>query len=120
LKLVEDLAFDMSFTFMYSPRPGTPAASLPDPTPYEVKHERLTRLQALIRAQGDAVSAAMVGTTQSLLVTGAAKKDLGQLQGRTENNRVVNFTGGDAAMRGQFVDVVITEAMSNTLRGQAA
>ncbi|HET6471584.1 MAG TPA: tRNA (N6-isopentenyl adenosine(37)-C2)-methylthiotransferase MiaB [Pseudomonadales bacterium] len=120
LKLVEDLEFDMSFTFMYSPRPGTPAASLPDPTPFEVKHERLTRLQALIRKQGDAVSAAMVGTTQSLLVTGAAKKDLGQLQGRTENNRVVNFTGGDAAMRGQFVDVVITEAMSNTLRGKAA
>src|SRR5262249_33236172 len=120
LKLVEELEFDMSFTFMYSPRPGTPAANLPDPTPFDVKHERLTRLQAVIREHGDACSHAMVGTTQSVLVTGAAKKDLDQLQGRTENNRVVNFTGGDATMRGRFVDVVITQAMSNTLRGVVA
>jgi tRNA-2-methylthio-N6-dimethylallyladenosine synthase len=120
LKLVDELEFDMSFTFMYSPRPGTPAANLPDPTPFDVKHDRLTRLQALIRRQGDAVSHAMVGTTQSLLVTGAAKKDPEQLQGRTENNRVVNFIGGDVSMRGRFVDVVITQAMSNTLRGVVA
>jgi tRNA-2-methylthio-N6-dimethylallyladenosine synthase len=117
LKLVEELEFDMSFTFEYSPRPGTPAASLPDPTPPEVKRERLTTLQALIRKQGDAFSQAMVGTTQRLLVTGPAKKDPGQMQGRTENNRVVNFGGGRADMQGTFVDVVITEAMTNTLRG---
>ena len=117
LKLVEELAFDMSFTFEYSPRPGTPAASLPDPTPPEVKRERLTTLQALIRKQGDAFSRAMVGTTQRLLVTGPAKKDPGQMQGRTENNRVVNFSGGRADMQGTFVDVVITDAMTNTLRG---
>ncbi len=117
LRLVEELGFDMSFTFQYSPRPGTPAASLPDPTPLEVKRRRLTTLQALIRKQGDAVSQAMVGTTQRLLVTGAAKKDSGQMQGRTENNRVVNFSGGRADMQGQFVDVAITEAMTNTLRG---
>ena len=117
LKLVEELRFDMSFTFEYSPRPGTPAAALLDPTPPEVKRERLTRLQALIRKQGDAFSQAMVGTTQRLLVTGPAKKDAGQMQGRTENNRVVNFGGGHADMQGTFVDVVITEAMTNTLRG---
>jgi tRNA-2-methylthio-N6-dimethylallyladenosine synthase len=117
LRLVEELGFDMSFTFQYSPRPGTPAASLPDPTPLEVKRERLTTLQALVRKQGDAVSQAMVGTTQRLLVTGPAKKDPGQMQGRTENNRVVNFSGGRANMQGDFVDVVITEAMTNTLRG---
>ena len=117
LKLVEELRFDMSFTFEYSPRPGTPAAALLDPTPPEVKRERLTRLQALIRKQGDAFSQAMVGTTQRLLVTGPAKKDAGQMQGRTENNRVVNFGGGRADMQGTIVDVVITEAMTNTLRG---
>jgi tRNA-2-methylthio-N6-dimethylallyladenosine synthase len=119
LKLVEELRFDMSFTFQYSPRPGTPAASLPDPTPFEVKRERLTTLQALIRKQGDAFSQAMVGTAQRLLVTGPARKDGRQMQGRTENNRVVNFTGGRADMQGTFVDVVITEAMTNTLRGVA-
>ena len=117
LRLIEELRFDMSFTFLYSPRPGTPAASLPDPTPLDVKRQRLATLQALIRKQGDAVSHAMVGTTQRVLVTGTAKKDATQLQGRTENNRVVNFTGGSAQLKGQFVDVVINEAMTNTLRG---
>jgi tRNA-2-methylthio-N6-dimethylallyladenosine synthase len=117
LRLVEELRFDMSFTFMYSPRPGTPAASLPDPTPLDVKRLRLTTLQALIREQGDAVSRAMVGTTQRVLVTGPAKKDAAELQGRTENNRVVNFTGGSAQLKGRFVDVVIDAALTNTLRG---
>jgi len=117
LRLVEELGFDMSFTFEYSARPGTPAASLPDSTPPEVKRERLTTLQALVRKQGDAISSAMVGTTQRVLVTGSAKKYPGQMQGRTENNRVVNFTGGRPAMQGEFVDLTITEAMTNTLRG---
>ena len=117
LKLVEELRFDMSFTFQYSARPGTPAASLPDATPFEVKRERLIALQALIRAQGDAFSRAMIGTMQRVLVTGPAKKDPGQMQGRTENNRVVNFTGARTDMQGDFVDVVITQAMANTLRG---
>ena len=84
LRLVEELGFDMSFTFEYSARPGTPAASLPDSTPPEVKRERLTTLQALVRKQGDAISSAMVGTTQRVLVTGPAKKYPGQMQGRTE------------------------------------
>ena len=120
LQLVEELRFDMSFSFLFSPRPGTPAASLPDPTPADVKHERLLALQALLRKQGDAYSRAMVGSTQRILVTGPARRDPLQLQGRTENNRVVNFTGGNAQMVGEFVDVVISEAMSNTLRGRAA
>jgi tRNA-2-methylthio-N6-dimethylallyladenosine synthase len=117
LQLVEELGFDMSFTFQYSARPGTPAASLPDPTPLEVKRQRLTTLQALVRKQGDAISRSMVGTTQRLLVTGPAKKDPQQMQGRTQNNRVVNFTGGRTSMLGEFVDVTITDAMTNTLRG---
>ncbi len=117
LRLVEELGFDMSFTFEYSARPGTPAASLPDSTPPEVKRQRLTTLQALVRKQGDAISRAMVGTTQRVLVTGPAKKDPGQMQGRTENNRVVNFSGGRREMQGQLVDLTITEAMTNTLRG---
>ncbi len=118
LALVEALRFDMSFTFQYSPRPGTPAASLPDPTPSDVKRERLKTLQALLRKQGDAFSRAMVGTTQRVLVTGPAKRDPSQMQGRTDNNRVVNFSG--AAEVGHFVNVVIGEAMSYTLRGRVA
>jgi len=117
LTLVEELGFDMSFSFLYSPRPGTPATDLPDPTPLEVKRQRLSTLQTLIRKQGDAVSRAMVGTAQRVLVTGSAKKDPRQLQGRTENNRVVNFTGGGPQLIGEFIDVVISEAMTNTLRG---
>jgi len=120
MELVGELRFDMSFSFMFSARPGTLAASLPDPTPPEVKHERLLALQALLREQGDSYSRAMVGSTQRILVTGPAKRDPSQLQGRTQNNRVVNFTGGEAQMVGEFVNVVITQAMSNTLRGRAA
>jgi tRNA-2-methylthio-N6-dimethylallyladenosine synthase len=108
----------MSFSFLYSPRPGTPAATLVDPTPQAVKHQRLLTLQAAIRKLGDAYSQAMVGTTQRILATGPARRDASQLAGRTENNRVVNFTGGTPAMIGQFVAVEIVAAMSNTLRGR--
>jgi tRNA-2-methylthio-N6-dimethylallyladenosine synthase len=82
-----------------------------------VKRQRLTALQALVRKQGDAISQAMIGTTQRVLVTGPAKKDPGQMQGRTENNRVVNFSGGNPEMQGRLIDLTITEAMTNTLRG---
>jgi tRNA-2-methylthio-N6-dimethylallyladenosine synthase len=118
LALVAELQFDMSFSFLYSPRPGTPAATLVDPTPQAVKHQRLLTLQAAIRKLGDAYSQAMVGTTQRILATGPARRDASQLAGRTENNRVVNFTGGTPAMIGQFVAVEIVAAMSNTLRGR--
>jgi tRNA-2-methylthio-N6-dimethylallyladenosine synthase len=120
MQLVEELRFDVSYSFLFSPRPGTPAASLPDATPMDVKKERLTALQAQIRKQGDAYSRAMVGTVARILVTGRAKRDANQLQGRTENNRVVNVTGGCTQLIGRFVDVTITEAMSNTLRGVVA
>jgi tRNA-2-methylthio-N6-dimethylallyladenosine synthase len=117
--LVETLRFDMSFSFVFSPRPGTPAANLPDSTPAEVKKRRLLELQALLRAQGDAYSRAMIGSVQRVLVNGPATRDVSQLQGRTENNRVVNFHG-ERHLIGRFVDVVITEALSNTLRGNLA
>jgi tRNA-2-methylthio-N6-dimethylallyladenosine synthase len=115
-KLAEELKFDMSFSFLFSPRPGTPAATFPDTTPTQVKKRRLLQLQALLRAQGDAYSRAMVGTRQRVLVSGPATRDTAQLQGRTENNRVVNFAGARDLV-GCFVDVEIIEALSNTLRG---
>ncbi len=117
LALVEELQFDMSFSFLYSPRPGTPAATLDDPTPVDIKHERLITLQAAIRKLGDAYSRAMVGSRQRILVTGPARRNHAELAGRTENNRVVNFTGGTPALVGEFVDVTIEAALSNTLRG---
>ena len=117
LDLVAELEFDRSFSFIYSPRPGTPAASLPDDVPLEVKKERLARLQALLNGQEQAFSAAMAGTTQRLLVEGPSRKDPDELTGRTENNRAVNFAG-DAGLIGQFVDVKITRALSNSLRGE--
>jgi tRNA-2-methylthio-N6-dimethylallyladenosine synthase len=116
MRLAEELQFDGSFSFLYSPRPGTPAAAMPDTTPPDVKKRRLLELQALLRGQQDAVSRAMVGTRQRVLVSGPAARDPAQLAGRTENNRVVNFVG-ERALIGQFVDVVITEALSNSLRG---
>jgi tRNA-2-methylthio-N6-dimethylallyladenosine synthase len=119
LRLVEELGFDASFSFVYSPRPGTPAAELPDPTPQAVKLERLARLQALIDAQAQALSRAMVGTQQRVLVEGPSKKDPAELQGRTENNRVVNFAG-PARLIGQFVNVSITAALPHSLRGRLA
>ena len=94
LKLIRDLGFDQSFSFIYSARPGTPAASLPDDLPLEIKKERLMRLQELVNSQAAQISKAMVGTTQRILVEGTSKKNPNQLAGRTENNRVVNFTLG--------------------------
>lgn len=116
MKLIEDIGFDASFSFVYSARPGTPAAALDDPTPQAVKLERLQRLQALLQKQSDAISAAMVGSVERVLVEGAAKRNSSELAGRTDNNRVVNFAG-HARLIGQFVDVKITQALTHSLRG---
>jgi len=117
MKLIEDIGFDQSFSFIYSKRPGTPAANLEDDTPDTVKKQRLARLQATIDANAKRISAAMVGTVQTVLVEGPSKKNPNELTGRTENMRFVNFAG-PARLIGQFVDVQITEAMSNSLRGR--
>ena len=117
LKLIEEVVFDASFSFVYSPRPGTPAAALPDDTPHDIKLARLRELQALLDAQASSISAAMLGTTQRVLVEGASKKDARDLAGRTDNNRIVNFAG-TTRLIGQFVDVTITAALSHTLRGK--
>jgi tRNA-2-methylthio-N6-dimethylallyladenosine synthase len=117
MKLIDDIGFDHSFSFIYSARPGTPAADLRDDTPVEVHKQRLQILQTRITQQALAISRKMVGKTEQLLVTGISKKDPGQLQGRTENNRVVNFACTDHSLIGQFVDVEITEALPNSLRG---
>ena len=117
LKLIEDINFDQSFSFIYSARPGTPAASLADETPLAVKKERLARLQALVNKQAMEISRNMVGGVQRILVEGYSKKDSNQLAGRTENNRVVNFDGHPRLI-GQFVDVTITEALRNSLRAR--
>lgn len=117
MNLIDEVGFDNSFSFVFSPRPGTPAASLPDDTPQEVKLARLYRLQEKIRAQAAAISAAMVGTVQRVLVEGPSKKDPGELSGRTENNRVVNFAG-DPNLIGRMVEVTITQALPNSLRGE--
>ena len=119
LRLARELEFDASFSFLYSPRPGTPAAELPDPVPQAEKHERLLRLQAQLEAQAAAVSAGMVGSTQRVLVEGPSKKSRAELAGRTANNRVVNFPG-EADLAGRFADVRITAALSHTLRGELA
>jgi tRNA-2-methylthio-N6-dimethylallyladenosine synthase len=119
LRLATELAFDASFSFLYSPRPGTPAAELPDPVPQADKRARLLRLQAQLEAQAAAVSAGMVGSTQRVLVEGPSKKSAAELAGRTANNRVVNFPG-EAGLAGQFADVRITAALSHTLRGELA
>ena len=116
MKLIDEIGFDASFSFLYSPRPGTPAADLSDDTPRAVHLERLTRLQQRIEALAQAVSSAMVGTVQRVLVEGRSKKDGNELAGRTDNNRVVNFEGGPANDR--FVDVRITSAMPHSLRGE--
>lgn len=117
MKLIEEIGFDQSFSFIYSARPGTPAADLADETPMEVKKKRLAVLQARIQAQATSISESMVGQIQRVLVTGVSRKDPGQLQGRTENNRVVNFTSSDQGSIGQFVDVEIGQALPNSLRG---
>ena len=117
IKLIADIGFDQSFSFSYSARPGTPAASLPDDTPLEIKKQRLQILQARINQQAHDISQAMVGTTQRVLVEKISKKSNRQVAGRTENNRWVNFDA-DASVIGQFVDVVVTEALPNSLRGR--
>jgi tRNA-2-methylthio-N6-dimethylallyladenosine synthase len=117
MKLIEDIGFDQSFSFVYSARPGTPAANLPDDTPETDKKARLYRLQAAIEANARAISQAMIGSVQSVLVEGPSKKNPDELTGRTENMRYVNFPG-PARFSGQFVDVLITAAMSNSLRGR--
>jgi tRNA-2-methylthio-N6-dimethylallyladenosine synthase len=119
LALVRDVGFDQSFTFIYSRRPGTPAAALPDEVPLEVKQERLAQLQAQLDAQHRAINERMVGTVQRVLVERPAKKDVRELAGRTENNRWVNFAGPPGLMD-RFVDVLVTEARPHSLRGRLA
>jgi tRNA-2-methylthio-N6-dimethylallyladenosine synthase len=117
MKLINDIGFDTSFSFIYSARPGTPAADLPDNTPEAVKKQRLKILQDRISQNAAEISRRMVGKQETLLVTGISKKDPGQLQGRTENNRVVNFRSNNHSLIGQFVEASITEALPNSLRG---
>jgi tRNA-2-methylthio-N6-dimethylallyladenosine synthase len=119
LALVRDVGFDQSFSFVYSRRPGTPAASLPDEAPPEVKQERLARLQAQLDAQARTIGAAMIGTRSRVLVERPSKKNARELAGRTENNRWVNFAG-PASLIGSFCDVVVTEALPHSLRGRLA
>jgi len=118
LDLIEEVGFDLSFSFIYSPRPGTPAAQLPDPTPQAVKQARLEILQRRNLEMAAQISRRMVGTVQRILVDRPARKHPGQLAGRTENNRVVNFTHNDPGLIGRFVEVEITEALPNSLRGR--
>ncbi len=117
MKLIEDIGFDHSFSFVYSARPGTPAAGLPDDVPLTVKKQRLAILQARISEMAAAISAGMVGTVQRILVERPSRKDANEMSGRTENNRVVNFAGPPRLI-GEFVNVRITEAMPNSLRGE--
>jgi tRNA-2-methylthio-N6-dimethylallyladenosine synthase len=117
LQLVEDIGFDSSFSFMYSPRPGTPAASLPNQVPRATKQARLARLQARLEAQALAISSRMVGSIARILVEGPAKKNPEELAGRTSNNLMVNFRGPQRLV-GQMTDVRITKAMSHSLRGE--
>ncbi len=117
MSLVEEIGFDHSFSFIYSSRPGTPAAELQDDVPAEIKKERLQRFQSRINEMAAEISRQMVNTVQTVLVEGPAKKNPLQMQGRTENNRVVNFIG-HPRLTGQFIDVFITEALPNSLRGR--
>ncbi len=118
MKLIEDIGFDFSYSFVYSARPGTPAADLPDDTPEQEKKRRLALLQHRIQQQGFENSRRMVGTVQRILVTDYSKKDPGKLQGRTEHNRVVNFQSNNPLLIGQFVDVEILEAKPFSLAGK--
>ncbi len=117
MKLVDDVGFDASYSFIFSPRPGTPAAALEDLTAYETKVARLQELQAAIEANSLAISQTMVGSTQKILVTGNARKDASELMGRTECNRIVNFKGQSRLMN-QLVDVTITQALAHSLRAE--
>lgn len=117
MKLIDDVGFDNAFSFVYSPRPGTPAADLADDTPQELKLARLARLQKRIEEQTAEVSTSMVGSVQRILVEGRAKKNPGELSGRTDNNRVVNFAGNPRQI-GHFIEVKITAALPHSLRGE--
>ena len=122
MALIEEIGFDASFSFVFSRRPGTPAAALPDDTPQQLKLERLQRLQAAIEANVRRISASRVGTLQRILVEGPSKKNPAELMGRTECNRIVNFDGGPLAQRlvGQMLAVRITEALPHSLRATPA
>jgi tRNA-2-methylthio-N6-dimethylallyladenosine synthase len=117
MKLIDEVGFDASFFFIFSPRPGTPAAEMEDATPAETKTARLIRVQKRIEALAFEVSKSMVGTVQRVLVEGRAKKDANELAGRTDNNRVVNFAGSSRLI-GHFIDVRITAALPHSLRGE--
>ena len=119
MELIERVRFDQSFSFIYSARPGTPAADLPDPTPAAVKQQRLERLQARVNAFAAGYSRAMLGRVERVLVDGHARKNAAELSGRTDNNRVVNFAADDSLI-GHFVDLRITDVMPNSLRGELA
>jgi tRNA-2-methylthio-N6-dimethylallyladenosine synthase len=120
MKLVDDIGFDASFSFIFSPRPGTPAANLPDDTPHDVKLQRLQTLQKALEGHVARISASRVGTVQRILVEGPSKKNPRELMGRTACNRIVNFDGGPHAQRliGQMIDVTITQALPHSLRGE--
>jgi tRNA-2-methylthio-N6-dimethylallyladenosine synthase len=120
MKLIEDVGFDASFSFVFSPRPGTPAAALHDDTPQELKLKRLQQLQALLEENVRRISASRVGTVQRILVEGPSRKDPNELMGRTECNRIVNFAAGPnpARLVGQMIDVTITSALPHSLRGE--
>ena len=119
LRLAEEIGFDASFSFVYSRRPGTPAADLTDDTPQDVKLARLQRLQTVINGAAARISAAMVGTSQRILIEGPSKKDAAELMGRTENNRIVNFAADDdAGLIGRMLEVRITQALPHSLRGE--
>jgi tRNA-2-methylthio-N6-dimethylallyladenosine synthase len=117
MKLIDDIGFDNSFSFLFSPRPGTPAAELHDDTPEAVRLARLHRLQAQLELHENKIAESMLGTTQRVLVEGVSKKDAGELAGRTDNNRIVNFPASPALI-GQFVEVRITQVVRHTLRGE--
>lgn len=119
MQLIEEIGYDNSFSFVFSARPGTPAAELPDDTPEEVKKQRLQILQARIVQQTMAISESMVGSVQRILVSGPSKKDPGKLQGRTENNRVTIFQSDNQELIGKFIDVRISEALPHSLRAEA-
>jgi tRNA-2-methylthio-N6-dimethylallyladenosine synthase len=117
MKLIDDVGFDNSFSFIFSPRPGTPAANLHDDTPHEVKLRRLQHLQSVINASIKSISESRLNTVQRILVEGPSKRDGSELMGRTECNRVVNFVG-QPRLIGQLVDVNITETRNFSLRGE--
>jgi tRNA-2-methylthio-N6-dimethylallyladenosine synthase len=117
MKLIDDIGFDNSFSFIFSPRPGTPAANLHDDTPHEVKLKRLQHLQSVINGNITRISDSRLGTVQRILVEGASKRDATELMGRTECNRVVNFAGNPRLV-GRLVDVTITETRTYSLRGE--